>query len=931
VLQSSDGYIWFGTYTGLVRYDGKSFQLINHSTEETFAGTSIRALFEDSHGRLWIGTNESGIICYENGVYTTFDKEDGAPANSIRMIEEATNGDIVVASTAGIFTINGNNELELISTPGLEGAFVVDIEYGENESFLAVTESGELLVHRKGVIEFFSSDKKDLSRYEFTCVSSSADGVFYLGTSKNKVIELTFDGSSYSLVTMKAGNLATINEIFRDSNGRLWICADNGIGYFDNSKFHEMSDVLMDNSVEEVMEDYEGNMWFVSSRQGVLQLSKSRFTDFSLENGLDELVVNTTAIYDNKTYIGSDTGLLILNKNGFQVTNILTEMLTGIRIRCLLPDSSGYLWICTYQDFGIIRYSSDGSYINFNMENGLPSNKIRSAIERKNGDILLVSDNTISIISNGEIIKSYNENQGLGKTGILSLYETNNGVIYAGTDGDGVLRIEGDKITSLTEDDGLAAGVILRLTGDPKFGGIWASTGNTLCYIDDSGIRKIDKVSTSGSIFDILFTADGKMWLLTENEIIVTSSENLLDTESELKYEAIKKKSGLSSSITANSWAWLDNDGTLYLCCGSGVNCINTLNYVKGSTNAHLIINNISVDDTIYTNPGGKITIPSNATRVAIDTALLSFMPAEMYNVTYYLEGQDQEKRSISAHELSEISYTNLSGGNYTFHMQALDFNGNTICDELILYVNKDYKLFERTSVKIVTIILILLAAIALVITILYTKTKSLKKRQSEYKAITDQAISTIANTIDAKDPNTKGHSIRVATFSVEIGKRLNLDEERIEHLYYTALLHDIGKVGIPDEILKKPAALTDDEFKVMKQHPEIGGDILRDIIAIKDLSRGAREHHERYDGRGYVQGLVGEEISLEGRIICAADSYDAMASKRAYRDELTKEKIINEFTRCRGFQFDPQIADIVKEMIETGYFDSYYRKGNIY
>ena len=416
VIQTSNGYIWFGTYSGLVRYDGKNFKLINNLTDKAFAGTSIRALFEDSQGRLWIGTNESGIICYANGEYTTFNKETGMPANSIRKIKEDSNGDIIVASTAGTIIINGKNEVERFPKPEIAKAFLSDMVYTEDGSFLGITDSEELFLYQNGGIQLSSVERKELSQYKFTCVTSSKNGAFYLGTSNKEIVELTFDGSSYSHVSRATGNLSVIKDIYQDSKGWIWVCADNGIGYFENNEFHEMNGVLMNNSVEEIYQDYEGSLWFVSSRQGVLQLSKSRFTNYSMSNGLEDMVVNSTAIYYNKTYIASDTGLVILDENGKQVTNKMTKMLSGIRIRCLLVDSSGYLWICTYQDkYGIIRYSDNGNYEYYNMDNGLASNKIRSAIEGKNGDILVVADNTISIISKGDVVKSYTKNQGLGE------------------------------------------------------------------------------------------------------------------------------------------------------------------------------------------------------------------------------------------------------------------------------------------------------------------------------------------------------------------------------------------------------------------------------------------------------------------------------------------------------------------------------------
>lgn len=196
---------------------------------------------------------------------------------------------------------------------------------------------------------------------------------------------------------------------------------------------------------------------------------------------------------------------------------------------------------------------------------------------------------------------------------------------------------------------------------------------------------------------------------------------------------------------------------------------------------------------------------------------------------------------------------------------------------------------------------------------------RKVQRKSASYQSILNESLETFAHAIDAKDRDTNGHSIRVATYAREIAKRMDMSEEEQEKLYYVAMLHDIGKIGIPDSILKKPGKLTDDEVKVIRSHPSIGGEILQDFSAIEGVSEGARYHHERYDGKGYNEGLKGEEIPLFARIICVADSYDTMSSRRVYKENHDEEYILNELERCSGKQFDPEIVPYMIEMIKDG------------
>ncbi len=181
--------------------------------------------------------------------------------------------------------------------------------------------------------------------------------------------------------------------------------------------------------------------------------------------------------------------------------------------------------------------------------------------------------------------------------------------------------------------------------------------------------------------------------------------------------------------------------------------------------------------------------------------------------------------------------------------------------------------------------------------------------------------IKTVANAIDAKDVYTQGHCKRVAEHSLMIGRYVGMSDEELESLEYSALLHDVGKIGVQDSILNKASCLTDEEFNIMKQHPLYGDRILTEISHLNEsIGYGAKYHHERYDGKGYCQGLKGEEIPYFARIIAIADTYDAMVTDRIYRKGLPKDVALKEIEKGAGSQFDPTLAHVFIEIMKEGH-----------
>ena len=193
----------------------------------------------------------------------------------------------------------------------------------------------------------------------------------------------------------------------------------------------------------------------------------------------------------------------------------------------------------------------------------------------------------------------------------------------------------------------------------------------------------------------------------------------------------------------------------------------------------------------------------------------------------------------------------------------------------------------------------------------------SLRQERKGMQKLFEQTISVIAGAIDAKDKYTRGHSVRVAKYSREIARLSGKDEKTCDEVYYTALLHDVGKIGIPDTIITKDSGLTDEEYELIRSHPALGGELLSAISEYPYLSIGARFHHERYDGKGYPEGLRGNQIPEIARIVAVADAYDAMTSKRSYRDPLPQKTVREEIVKGSGTQFDPKYAAVMVDMID--------------
>ncbi|MBR2924271.1 MAG: HD domain-containing protein [Clostridia bacterium] len=925
VYQTADHYIWIGSYGGLVRYDGSNFR--NFSQEGLIASSSIRAILEDAEGRLWVGTNDAGLFLYADGAFTRI-PETGSPVFScVRSLAQGKDGTIYAASSSGLAIVQDGVLTPVEDHPLLTGQTVYSLGVDAHGRIWAALNDWQCaVVEGSSVLGIVTSQQIFPEGQQIYAVASDDEGCIYLGTYQNAVArvsfpEAAFDPATFTVETFLTGDVTIHNALSVTDDGHILVCGQLGFAWLNpEGQLRQFGEEAHAAALNSAIMDYEGNFWLASGNYGVIKYSVGCFETPNHTAGLTDVAVNTIALQAGQYFLGLDNGLLIFDENWQPVTNALTESLEGIRIRQVLADQNGKVWLATYSNFGTICYDpADESFIYYDQTAGLDDCWTRTLLELSDGSIAAGTSNGFHILRDGKSIAHYDQGEGLNNTVILCMVETSDGTLYIGTDGGGLYTLKGRTLTHYGAAHGLNEGVVLRILPDEENNALFLSAGSSLYYFQNGQFRKLENFNKApGSIFDF-YLRDGRLWLLQNNGLLVLDKAQLLSGE---YTEAITHSfgHGLTGSLNANTWNHLTEDGRLYLSTRSGISIFGFKDVENTLPSG--IINDIQVDGEVFEHPD-VIRLSSDARRITIDFAMLSFTDTSQSRIAYWLEGLDVEETLVDGRKNGSISYTNLPGGTYTFHMRVFNPETPAKAHEYQVSIVKEKKLVERVWFWLALSLGFAALVAAIIATVSHLRHKArirrMHERQQELQAILVQSLQVFARVIDAKDPYTNGHSIRVAQYARELARRMGLPEEEQERIYYIALLHDIGKIGIPDNILNKQGSLTPEERAVIQTHPSVGGQVLKNFTALEDIDDGARYHHERYDGEGYCEGLKGKEIPLVARIIGVADSYDAMSSDRCYRPALSREKIVEELTSCSGTQFDPEIVPYMLAMIEDG------------
>ena len=918
ICQTEDGYIWIASYSGLLRYDGTSFTRFSDGTNG-YTAQSARRLFIDRSGRLWIGTNDNGLFVMEESRFRRMTDSAHGAFNSVRAIAQDQKGDIYVGTSGGIAVVV-NGGLERVALGGHDSESILDIACGAGGCVWAATRGGDILILRGGRLKKVITPN-ELGGYKARCLFYRSPGRMLAGLSSGNILSLRDEDDLTDAKFIATPKFENVNSLYEDAEGRLWVCSDSGIAFFDkNMRFNRVSGALLSDSVENIFQDYEGQFWLGSSRHGLLYLSKKIFMDVGFALLMPRSVVNAVLPVDEKLYIGTDDGLFIADPNYKLEENLLTAALRGKRVRNIMRDSNGNIWISTNSELGLVCLKKSGGTVRLGKYAGMPSENVRLTVELKNGDIAAGTNGGAAIIRGGNVVRSYGAKEGLANRMVLSICEDARNNIYLGTDGGGIFVIENDVIKrNITKGNGLDSNVILRMLYDDENGGVWVSTGNRIYFLTKEGwVHSINTpVPISSGVYDIKYCTHGKIMLISDSGIHITDRAELLSGGA-TKWKSFVRRDGLSGSVTPNSWNNFDSRGRFYLCCTEGLYSINPDAVRISNAPPKVAVNKITVDGKAYENPK-TLRLPSSAKRLTIDLAVLSYANPDYDVGEYMLKGFDENSSTAGRQELRNVSYTNLPGGKYTFVFTAKNADGLE-CDKPVkVAISKQKTLSEEPLAILYLLLLGLFLFFLLMQRFSRGRWRALRRRYDELHGATAQAFTAIAGAVDAKDRYARGHSSRVAEYAAALGRALGLSEEALDKLYYAALLHDVGKMGIPDSILNKPGKLTPEEYNVMKSHAERGGIILRDVTLIDEIKSGAAFHHERYDGKGYGRGLKGEEIPYVARIICVADALDAMATKHAYRDAQDLPHIISEIESNAGSQFDPAIAAVAARLLKSG------------
>ena len=928
IAETRDGVLWIGTYEGLYRFNGNEFKFMDNLDSIK----TVRSLFVDNENRLFVGTNDDGISVLINEKVTgILDEDSGLPNNSVRCITGGLNNLYYVGTSGAMAVLSIEDGLKVKKTfPQIEGVICIDSD--ENGNIAAVTYDGKLFIlNGTKIIEL---RKNEL----FTSVTFSNDGILYASTENSQIrkFKIQKNCDAYNVIPVDFGNeiscpdLRHINSLYFYDDV-LFVAADNGIGYFFNNNFEKIETGSFNNSVDNVLIDFQENLWFTSSRLGLLKMCKSQFSEIYLSAGFQEVVVNSIASFEGNLYFATDEGLSAVDsETGKAVSNELTEYLKKIRVRCLLTSKDNCLWICT-KSKGLLCVDSSGKIIKV-----VQNHQARVVKELRDGTIVVGANDGIGFIKDFQIVKWFSDSDGLETPMILTINQTKNDVVFAGTDGGGICvfkKINNEWILEqvLNRKNGLSSNVVLRTVNDfdgsIETGNFFAVTSNGICYIIPSGdeyqIRYLANFPYTNN-YDMVISNNKSVFVLGSAGIFEVNRNELLSGE-KLEYNLLDLKKGLRGSLTANSWNYIDEKNNLYLSCDSGASCINLDTFDKDENSYRIQLKSVLIDDeNYYLQKDAPCVISPEKERIEIFPEVINYSISNPL-VSVYLEGVDEKPQIIPQKSLTSFVYTHIEPGVYNFHIGILNDKGTNVVEEAVYVFEKQSHFYDYLWFKFY---LIIVAAIAIAWLTWYLtfniQSKRIEKQQKEIDdfkkqvRMVNETIFAFANSVEARDKSTGRHSLRVADYSVLIAKEIGYSDVELENLHKIGLLHDIGKIGVPDSILNKPAKLNDEEYRIMKTHVNIGGEILKDFTLVPNVVEGAKYHHERFDGKGYPNGLKGEQIPLNARIIGIADAFDAMTANRVYRKAQNLSYVVDELKRCKGSQFDPVLVDVLLRLIEN-------------
>jgi len=911
IAQTPDGYLWLGTEEGLVRFDGLRFTVFDRSNTPELKSNDICALLVDRMGNLWIGTAGGGVVRMTQGKFVAFTTQNGLSNDSVLSLCEGLDNAIWIGTEGGGVNRFMDGKVTVFNAKaGLADDAVYSIAAAKDGSVWFGT-GGGISQLKDGSFRNFTV-QQGLPNKNVRALFEDRDGILWVGTNGGGLSQ--FRGGHFKTFTTKDGlSSNAVFSVYQDKEGTLWIgTVGGGLNRWSKGKFTPYK-TAPDNARQDVwgfLQDREGTLW-ICSGDGLSQLRDGQATAYSSVEGLSSDIV--LPIYEDREgnlWIGTAGGGLNRFRNG-QFTSYTTRQgLSDNVVLSLGEDHDGSLWVGTRHGLDQMK---DGKFKVYTTKDGLPNDIVLCMWPDRDGNLWLGTRSGLGRFQAGKFT-TYTTKDGLSNNYVTFIYQDREGTLWVGTGGGGLNRYRNGTFTAFTTKDGLSSDLVTAIHEDEN-GTLWVGTsGGGLNRFSHSKFTSISMKNglSDDKIFQILEDRKHNFWM-SSNRGIFRVSERQLKDFSDGKITSIQSVPyGVSEGMKSRECnggfqpaGWTARDGKVWFPTMKGAVVIDPSSNSAAGLRPQVHVEAVVVDQHAFT-PGETIQVALGRGRLEFHYTGISLSAAKRVSFRYKLEGFDSEW--VEAGDRRVAYYTNLPPGHYRFRVMAAGDDGkwNEAAAPSAVYLAPHF--YQTTWFYG-------LCAVLLLGVLSGARLKEAKKHAEEIAALHLRTLEALALAIEAKDETTHDHLQRMPSMAVAVAMQLGLSEEETDALRAAALLHDIGKLAVPEHILSKPGKLTPEEFERIKVHPIVGAEILQRVRFPYPVAPIVRAHHEKWDGSGYPDGLKGEEIPIGARILGAVDCLDALTSNRQYRPALPFSEALAVLEADSGKGYDPRVVEVVSSL----------------
>lgn len=671
--KTSDGYLWFATFDGLVRFDGVNFKIFNQKNYPIFKTDGILTVYEDSRKNLWIGSNGGGLLRYKDGDFTLFQDSLLMKNNIITAVKEDKDGNIWIGTRSGLVKLN-NGKFESFDNKNLLDNLNIYTLYFDKENNLWIGTIGNgLIKYKDGKVTSYTS-RDGLPSNSIRAILEDKEGRFWLGTDNGVLIKKERAFVPFTQDTFLLDGI--INEIIQDKAGTIWFGTDKGLTRYAKGKLTTVPKKLEwgNNTIQTIFPDESGNLWLGTYRYGIVLLKDGKFNNYTPIEGLSHNIVNVTYPEGDRVWVGTHNGLSLIEEN--EIKNFaLGDVTTGNRVRDIIKSHTGELWICTYD--GLIKFEDSRIKRKFTIKDGLSSNRLRVIEEDKKGNLWIGTQDGLNLFAHGTF-KVFDHTNGLENDFIMSLLSDRKDNLWIGTNGGGIYKYDGKSFETFNTYNGLPSDVIFQMYEDDD-GVLWIGTNSGLVRYDQGQFHVFSNKDglLSNTIFQVIEDNRGDLWL-TSNKGVSRISKKILNNIAEGSSDQLpvvrnfsKSDGMIASEITGPSISGKDNKGRLWFSTVKGVSSIDPDNIPVNTVPPLLLIEKLVVNDSVYHKDQA---IPAGRHRYEFHYTGLNYKAPNKIRFKYKLENFDREWIDVGTRRTAY--YTNVPPGKYTFKVKAANDDG---------------------------------------------------------------------------------------------------------------------------------------------------------------------------------------------------------------------------------------------------------------